>query len=383
MSLRSVIFLSASGAQFSAQVPDSKDDDFLATDCTDYTDFWFLNNPCNPCNPRHPGLKKARGSECRTHLSNAPMKLLLIDGHYYVYRSFFAIRDLTTSSGEPVNAIYGFIKTIRRMVKDLAPDLGAVVWDMGMPQRRVALQPAYKQQRAEMPDTMRPQLTFIQNLVPLLGFASLSLPDTEADDLMASYAVAARARGDSVILATNDKDLFQLVNEHVKVYSTNKTDLASPSDTFALLGAEAVRKKWDVTPPQIADVLALIGDSADNIPGVPGLGPKGAATLLAIHGSLDALLADLDAVKNERIREKLKASREQIEQNREMVRLDLDLPLPATLDALALRPRPAELAIELEKCEFKSLLAEVRAEAASARPAAPVSAAAPSQGELF
>ena len=311
------------------------------------------------------------------------MKLLLIDGHYYVYRSFFAIRDLTTSSGQPVNAIYGFIKTVRRMVKDLAPDLGAVVWDMGMPQRRVALQPAYKQQRAEMPADMRDQLTFIQNLVPLLGFASLSLPDTEADDLMATYATEARARGDSVVLATNDKDLFQLVGDHIKVYSTNKTDLALPSDTFALLGADAVRKKWDVTPPQIADILALVGDTSDNIPGVPGLGPKGASTLLATHGSLDALLADLDAVGNERIREKLKTSREQIEQNREMVRLDLDLPLPAPLDTMILRPRPAELAVELEKCEFKSLLAEVRAEAGSGHSSPSLPVPAPAQGELF
>jgi DNA polymerase-1 len=308
-----------------------------------------------------------------------PMKLLLIDGHYYVYRSFFAIRDLSNSKGEPTNAIYGFVKTVRRMVKDLAPDLGAVVWDMGMPQRRVALQPAYKQQRAEMPTDMRSQLSFIQNIVPFLGFGSLSLPDTEADDLMASYAVAAAARGDDVVLATNDKDLFQLVNDNVKVYSTNKTDLASPKDTFALLGEGAVKKKWNVTPPQIGEVLALIGDSVDNIPGVDGLGAKGAASLLATHGSLDALLANLDAVKSERIREKLKAARAQIEQNREMVRLDLDLPLPAKLDELAIRPRPAELAVELEKCEFKSLLAEVRAEAGQLAPPAQAS----SQGELF
>jgi len=178
----------------------------------------------------------------------------------------------------------------------------------------------------------------------------------------------------------------------VKVYSTNKTDLAAPSDAFALLGAEAVRKKWAVEPSQIGDILALIGDSVDNIPGVPGLGPKGAATLLAAHGSLDALLADLDAVKNERIREKLKTSRSQIEQNREMVRLDLDLPLPQPLDALAIRPRWNELVAELEKCEFKSLLAEVRAEAEKAGPqvaaATPTAAAPPvsaplAQGELF
>ncbi len=307
------------------------------------------------------------------------MKLLLIDGHYYVYRSFFAIRDLKNKRGEPTNAIYGFVKTVRRMVKDLKPDLGAVIWDMGIPKRRTELQPAYKEQRAEMPDEMRPQLTFIQNLVPMLGFGSMSLPDTEADDLIASYVIAARARGDEIVLATNDKDLFQLVDDHVRVYSTNKADLAAPTDTFALLGADSVRKKWGVTPPQIADVLSLIGDSVDNIPGVGGLGPKGAAALLAAHGSLDAILEDLDSVKNERIREKLKAARAQIVQNREMVRLDLDLPLPLPLDELTIQPRYPALIAELEKCDFNSLLAEVKTEAAALTPKAAVH----TQAELF
>ncbi len=308
------------------------------------------------------------------------MKLLLIDGHYYVYRSFFAIRELSNLRGEPTNAIYGFVKTVRRMLKDLSPDLAAIIWDAGIPKRRSDLQPAYKETRSEMPDLMRPQLTFIQDLAPKLGFASLFLPDTEADDLMASYAVAARDRGDEVVLATNDKDLFQLVGDRVKVYSTNKTDLADPADNFALLGAEKVRAKWDVAPEQIGDVLALVGDSADNIPGVPGLGPKGAAKLLADHGSLDAILADTSIVKNERIREKLVTSREQIIQNREMVRLDLDLPLPAALDTFTIRPLYTELIAALESCEFKSLLAEVKAEAPKER--AP-STGAVAQGELF
>src|SRR5206468_9168192 len=119
----------------------------------------------------------------RTAVPFLPMKLLLIDGHYYVYRSFFAIQKLSNSKGEPTNAIYGFVKTLRRMVKDLQPDLGAVIWDEGLPTRRTELQPAYKQTRTEMPEEMRPQLTFLQKLVPMLGFASLSLPGTEADDL--------------------------------------------------------------------------------------------------------------------------------------------------------------------------------------------------------
>ncbi len=305
------------------------------------------------------------------------MKLLLIDGHYYVYRSFFAIRELSNSRGEPTNAIYGFIKTVRRMVKDLAPDLGAVVWDMGMPKRRTDLQPAYKQQRTEMPDLMRPQLGAIQRIVPLLGFASVGTEDTEADDLMASYACEARSAGDEVILATNDKDLFQLVDDRVKIYTTSKLDVASPSDTHALLGAEKVRAKWGVEPGQIGEILALIGDSVDNIPGVNGLGPKNAAALIRDHGGLDAILDNPGIVKNERIREKLRAAREQIIQNREMVRLDLDLPLPVPRLELGIRPRYPELLAELAACEFKSLLAEVQAEAAKAAPPQR------QQGELF
>jgi DNA polymerase-1 len=296
------------------------------------------------------------------------VKLLLIDGHYYVYRSFFAIRQLNNSRGEPTNAIYGFIKCVRKMVKDVQPDLGAVIWDVGMPKRRTDLQPAYKQQRTEMPDLMKPQLSFIQELVPLLGFASLGVEDTEADDLMASYTCAARRRGDDVILATNDKDLFQLVDDKVKVYSTAKADLASPKDPYTLLGPEAVRKKWGIDPERIGDLLSLVGDHVDNIPGVAGLGPKGAASLIQAHGTLDAILAAPEIISNERVREKIAASREQIIQNREMVRLDKDLPLPVPLEDLRLRPRVAELIESLRQCEFKSLLAEIEMEAATLAP---------------
>jgi DNA polymerase-1 len=307
------------------------------------------------------------------------MKLLLVDGHYYVYRSFFAIRDLSNSRGEPTNAIYGFVKTLRRMVKDLKPHLGAVVWDEGLPSRRTDLQPAYKQQRAEMPMEMRPQLAFIRELVPLLGFRSVSLPDTEADDLMASYACAAARQQMEVVLATNDKDLFQLVDQSVRIYTTNKADLASPKDAFALLDDASVHKKWGVPPQRIGDVIALIGDTVDNIPGVTGLGPKNAAHLLKTHGSLDALLADLHAVENTRIREKLLAARDQILQNREMVKLDTDLPLPQPLDALKIEPRYGELLAAVERCEFKSLFQEIQAEAALAGQAQ----IGAHQGELF
>ena len=293
------------------------------------------------------------------------MKLLLIDGHYYVYRSFFAIPNLSNSKGEPTNAIFGFTKTLRLMLKHLQPELGAVFWDEGMPKRRVKLQPAYKETRKEMPLPMVPQLDYIRKLTPLLGFKNVSLPDTEADDLMGCYAVAACQRNIDIVLATNDKDLYQLVGPGVKVYTTAKADLASPKDAFALLGEAEVTKKWEVPPKLIGDVLALSGDSVDNIPGI-GLGRKTAAALVREFGGLEPLLDKIDNVKNARTREKLLNAREQIAQNRKMVELDCDMELPVPIDQLRIQPDYAALIAAMEKCEFKSLLQEVREEAARA-----------------
>ncbi len=291
------------------------------------------------------------------------MKLLLIDGHYYVYRSFFAIPNLSNSRGEPTNAIFGFTKTLRLMLKHLQPELGAVVWDEGVPQKRVELQPAYKETRKEMPKPMIPQLEFIQKLTPLLGFQNISLPDTEADDLMGCYAIAACKRaGMEVVLATNDKDLYQLVGPCIKVYTTAKADLGSPRDAFALLGEDQVTGKWEVPPNLIGDVLALTGDSVDNIPGI-GLGRKTAAALIREFGGLEPLLKNIDKVKSARTREKLASAREQILQNRKMVELDCGMELPVPIDQLRIEPDYPGLIGALEQCEFKSLLQEVRDEA--------------------
>ena len=294
------------------------------------------------------------------------MKLLLIDGHYYVYRSFFAIPNLSNSRGEPTNAIFGFTKTLRLMIKHLQPELGAVFWDEGMPERRVKLQPAYKETRKEMPLPMVPQLDFIQKLTPLLGFKNISLPNTEADDLMGCYAMAAcKRKGMEVVLATNDKDLYQLIGPCVKVYTTAKADLVSPKDGFALLGEEQATTKWDVPPKLIGDVLAISGDSVDNIPGA-GIGRKTAAGLVRESGGLEKLLANIDKVKSNRNREKLTVAREQILQNRKMVELDCHMELPIPIDDLRIQPDYPALIAQLEKCEFKSLLQEVKDEAARA-----------------
>src|SRR5438105_2103115 len=223
------------------------------------------------------------------------------------------------------------------MIKHLQPELGAVFWDEGMPERRVKLQPAYKETRKEMPLPMVPQLDFIQKLTPLLGFKNISLPNTEADDLMGCYAIAACKQRMEVVLATNDKDLFQLVGPCVKVYTTAKADLVSPKDSFALLGEAEVTAKWDVAPSLIGDVLAIAGDSVDNIPGV-GIGRKTAATLVKEHGGLETLLANTDKLKSVRTREKLAAARDQIRQNRKMVQLDCDIELPLPMEQLRITP---------------------------------------------
>jgi len=297
------------------------------------------------------------------------MRFLLIDGHYYVYRSFFAIPNLSNSKGEPTNAIFGFTKTLRLMMKHLQPEYGAVFWDEGLPEKRVKLQPNYKETRKEMPAPMVPQLDYIQKLTPFLGFKNISLPNTEADDLMGCYAVAAcRRKGMEVILATNDKDLFQLVGPCVKVYSTAKADLPSPKDPYTLLAEEQVVAKWDCSPKQIGDVLAIAGDSVDNIPGA-GIGRKAAAKLIQEFGSLEKLLSGLDKVKSEKTREKLRVAHDQILQNRKMVELDCDIELPLPIDDMRITPDYPELIAQMEKCEFKSLLQEVRDEAAKLAPA--------------
>ena len=291
------------------------------------------------------------------------MRLLLIDGHYYAYRSFHAIRELSNSRGEPTNAIFGFAKSVRLMLKHLSPNYAAVVWDEGMPKRRTELQPQYKQNRAEMPDLMRPQMDFLYTFVPRMGLHGLSLPDTEADDLIGSYAFAAAKRGIESILATNDKDLLALANKHVRIYSTAKADLASPDDAFALLDSAAVEKKWGVPPGRIHEVLALTGDSVDNIPGVPGVGPKTAAALVMEHGTIKDMLAHPERIKNEKLRAKIVAAAERIRQNREMVRLDEDLPLPKAIDSLTIEPDYPALLADLEKVEFRGLTTDYRAEA--------------------
>lgn len=304
------------------------------------------------------------------------MRLLLVDGHYYAYRSFFAIQGLTNSSGEPTNAVFGFVKALRKMLADVKPDAAAVVWDAGLPERRMALLPSYKQQREETPSDLKVQLPVIEECVSALGIHNVRIEGYEADDVIASYTVqSARTAGVEVIIATNDKDIYALVNQRVSIYSTNKTDHEGAKDGFALLGPAEVEAKWGVPPGQIPDVLALTGDAADNIPGVEGVGPKTAAKLVNEHGGVAVLIKDAAVIKNEKLREKIASSADRLRGNFELVRLDDHLPLPVAITGLAVRPNPPAMVDLARRCNFRSLLAEYEKMAASS--------SQPSQGELF
>jgi DNA polymerase-1 len=241
-------------------------------------------------------------------------RLLIIDGHSYAYRAFHAIRELHSPSGQPTNAIYGFIKMLAKLRTTVVPTRWIVVWDGGLSAERMAALPEYKAQRPEMPDEMRPQLDEIVSYLEAAGIASFCREGIEADDVIACLARRAEKMNWMTVIASADKDFMQLVSARV--------GLLNPHDkTEAIWTDEQVRNKTGVGPSQIVDWLSLMGDSVDNIPGVPGVGLKTAADLLNQFGSIEALFERLDEVKSERLRAALLGSREAVKRNREVVRL--------------------------------------------------------------
>ncbi|HEU5396548.1 MAG TPA: 5'-3' exonuclease H3TH domain-containing protein [Verrucomicrobiae bacterium] len=245
-------------------------------------------------------------------------RLLIIDGHAYAYRAFHAIRELRSPSGQPTNAVYGFIKMLAKMLATIGPTHLIVVWDGGLCAERMAALPEYKAQRPEMPEDLRPQLDGIGEYLDAAGIASYCGAGVEADDYIACLASHAVATGMNVVIASADKDFMQLVSERV--------GLLNPHDkTETVWTDEQVRGKTGLEPSQIVDWLSLRGDAVDNIAGVPGVGVKTATDLLQRFGSVDELYSRLDEVKSVKLRESLRASAEVVKRNRRLVKLRDDL----------------------------------------------------------
>jgi DNA polymerase-1 len=240
-------------------------------------------------------------------------RLLIIDGHAYAYRAFHAIRELRSPAGQPTNAIYGFVKMLEKMRAAVEPTHLMVVWDGGLSGERLAALPDYKAHRPEMPADLRPQLDGIVDYLAAAGIASYRADGVEADDYIATLARQAAA-GWNVVIASADKDFMQLVSARI--------GLLNPNDKTGMIwGRAQVLAKSGVEPEQVADWLALMGDAVDNIPGVPGVGPKTAAELLKQFGSVEQLLARLDEVKSEKLRQALRASAAAVVRNQKLVRL--------------------------------------------------------------
>jgi len=280
------------------------------------------------------------------------MKLLIVDGHAYAYRAFHAIRVLRSPSGRPTNAIYGFVKMVAKMRQVVGPTHLIVVWDGGLSAERMAALPEYKQQRPEMPDELRPQLDGIVAWLQAAGVASYRREGIEADDYIACLARRAADAGMAVVIASSDKDFMQLVSARIGLLNPNDKSEAVWTD-------EHVRAKAGVEPGQIVDWLSLMGDSVDNIPGVPGVGPKTAADLLKQFASAGELFRRLDEVKSEKLRAALRGSAEVVRRNRELVRL-LEVPCEFSPEDLAARAVDAVRLRELYgQWGFKGLLAEL------------------------
>ncbi len=282
-------------------------------------------------------------------------KWLLIDGFNLAYRSFHAVPALSRKDGFPTNALHGWIKTLWRLLDQECPDACVVFFDLGGAQDRLNLLPEYKAQRAEMPEALRRQIEPLKTITRALGLVGFEREGIESDDLLAAQAVAVAAEGGDVLIASSDKDFAQLVNERIKILSPPPPGRAK--EGWRTMDSVAVTEKFGVPPAQIADLLALVGDSADNIPGLDGVGPKTAARWLAVHGSLEGVLAHATSLEPERLRPVVTEHVPDLRRNLRLTTLNTALPRPvATVQPV----RANELFGLLAEYEMHSASAEAR-----------------------
>lgn len=283
------------------------------------------------------------------------MKFLLVDGFNLAYRCFFAIPELTRADGFPTNALHGWLKSLWKLADQERPDATLVFFDLGGSQDRLLLHPEYKAHRAEMPEALEKQLPYIKAMTRAMGLAGIEQDGVESDDLLASEAVTLAAAGHEILIVSSDKDFAQIVTDRVQIMLPPPT--ANPKLGWRRLDPAGVREKFGVPPAGIADYLALVGDTSDNIPGVSGVGPKTAAKWLAEHGSLEGVLAHAGELNPERFRAVVAADAERLRRNRTITTLNLKLaPVPTE------RPpaQPAELFRLLEEMEMRTALADAR-----------------------
>lgn len=282
--------------------------------------------------------------------------LLLIDAFSQIFRSFFAIRHLTNSRGEPVNAAFVFMKLLLQLEKNHASEYGAMLFDCGKVAFRLELNPEYKANRPPMPDALKSQIPLIRKIAEAFGWELIQSEGYEADDLIGGFA--GKYQNLPVEIVSSDKDLSQLVDARVTMLVPG----GAASGGFECRGVAEVEKKFGVMPEDMVDYLALLGDASDNIPGVPGVGPKSAVEIIKTFGSAETWLDNPEKLPVEhKLVKKLLPHLENIRRNRELIRLRTDL--PEVLD----KPMPPvkkdpDWRLIAEICldnQFKSILKEL------------------------
>ena len=281
--------------------------------------------------------------------------LFIIDGSNNIYRSYYAIRNLTNSAGFSTNAVYGFVTTLRKLLKDHTPDCIAVAFDEGQETARTAQFADYKKDRKPMPDDLVVQVPLVYQVLEGFRIPVIRSNEWEADDFIGSLACTARDRGYDVVIATSDKDFFQLVGDGIRLYHTGRE---------VLYDAKGVDEAFGLPPEKVVDVMAIWGDAIDNIPGVPGIGEKGAKGLIQQFGSLESIYENLDQVPKPAMRKKLEEHREKAFLSRELARIKCDLDLNIDFETLKRTdPDRAKLHDIFSRLEFASLMQEFLPEA--------------------
>ena len=287
----------------------------------------------------------------------------LIDGSAQLHRAYFAIKGLATSRGLPSNAVYGFTTMLRKLYEDEDPEFVGVSFDLAGPTFRHEEYSEYKAHRRKMEDDLSVQLPYVRRVCEVFGLPIIDAPGFEADDVIAALAAQAVASGHKVVVVSGDKDLLQLVTDDVLVLNPGREGAGS-----VMYDRKTVEEKFGVPPERVVDVLALVGDSVDNVPGVPGIGEKGARDLVREFGPVEQVIANADKVKRTAYREGLKAHADSAILSKRLVTLRTDLPVTLDLEAVRRRPpdRVAAHALFTE-LEFIALAKEFAPEAGPSR----------------
>lgn len=280
-------------------------------------------------------------------------RLYLLDATAFCYRAFYAVRGLTTSFGQPTGAIYGFVNILNKILKDKKPAYLVACFDVSRDTFRAKKFAEYKIQRPAMPDDLTSQIPLIKSIISNYGMAILEKPGYEADDLIATLGRRAQAQGMRTTIVSSDKDMLQLVDKDTEVFSPYK-------DTGVIYNEKMVLTRMGVNPKQIVDFVSLMGDAADNIPGIPGIGEKTAAELIGEFGSLDNLLGNVDKVKKEHIRQAIKENIGKIKLNKELAALKEDVDIDFDLVRFKIgEANKDELARLFKHLEFKKFLKDL------------------------